>query len=44
MDNNGFLRLKWARDHMPVSARIRERFLSEKPFKGVKISMPSNIL
>ncbi len=43
MDNNGFLRLKWARDHMPVSARIRERFLSEKPFKGVKISMALHV-
>ncbi len=43
MDNNGFLRLKWARDHMPVSARIRERFLKEKPFKGIKISMALHV-
>ncbi len=43
MDNNGFLRLKWARDHMPVSAKIRERFLREKPFKGIKISMALHV-
>jgi adenosylhomocysteinase len=43
MESNGFLRLKWARDHMPVSASIRERFLREKPFKGVKIAMALHV-
>ncbi len=43
MENNGFLRLKWARDHMPVCAKIRERFLKEKPFKGIKISMALHV-
>ncbi|WP_423782657.1 adenosylhomocysteinase [Ferroplasma acidiphilum] len=42
-DNNGFLRLKWARDHMPVCANIRERFLKEKPFKGIKIAMALHV-
>ncbi|MEM0139948.1 MAG: adenosylhomocysteinase [Ferroplasma sp.] len=43
MENNGFLRLKWARDHMPVSANIRERFIREKPFKGIKIAMALHV-
>ncbi len=43
MESNGFLRLKWARDHMPVSASIRERFLREKPFKGIKIAMALHV-
>ena len=43
MDSNGFLRLKWARDHMPVSASIRERFLKEKPLKGIKIAMALHV-
>jgi adenosylhomocysteinase len=43
MESNGFLRLKWARDHMPVSASIRERFLKEKPFKGIKIAMALHV-
>jgi adenosylhomocysteinase len=43
MESNGFLRLKWARDHMPVSASIRERFLKEKPFMGIKIAMALHV-
>ncbi len=43
MESNGFLRLKWARDHMPVSANIRERFLKEKPLKGIKIAMALHV-
>ena len=43
MESNGFLRLKWARDHMPVSANIRERFLKEKPFNGIKIAMALHV-
>ncbi|WP_375379268.1 adenosylhomocysteinase [Ferroplasma sp.] len=43
MESNGFLRLKWARDHMPVSANIRERFLREKPFKGIRIAMALHV-
>ena len=35
----GILRLHWAEDHMPVMRAIRERFVKEKPFKGLKIGM-----
>lgn len=35
----GKLRLKWAESHMPVLKAIRERFIEERPFKGLKIGM-----
>lgn len=35
----GKLRLRWAESHMPVLKAIRERFIKEKPFKGLKIGM-----
>ncbi len=40
---NGYLRLQWAREHMPVVSEIRKRFESEKPFKGVKIGMALHV-
>lgn len=43
MVSNGFLRLSWARDHMPVSAEIRKRFEKEQPFKGLNISMALHV-
>jgi len=45
MENNskGFLRLEWARDRMDVMSSIRERFIREKPFKGIKISMALHV-
>jgi len=43
MVSNGFLRLSWARDHMPVSAEIRKRFEKDQPFKGLNISMALHV-
>jgi len=34
----GRLRIEWAGMSMPVLKRIRERFLAEKPLKGIKLS------
>ncbi|BAB60158.1 adenosylhomocysteinase [Thermoplasma volcanium GSS1] len=42
-EGKGFLRLEWARDHMPVIAEIRKRFLDEKPFKGINIAMALHV-
>jgi len=36
--SRGFLQLEWARRHMPVLMRIRERFSREKPLEGVRVS------
>ncbi len=41
--SNGYLRLQWAREHMPVVSEIRNRFEKEKPFKGVKIGMALHV-
>ncbi len=43
LQNKGYLRLDWARTHMPVSASIRERFLKEKPFKGIRVGMALHV-
>ncbi len=43
LQNKGYLRLDWARTHMPVSASIRERFLKEKPFKGLRVGMALHV-
>lgn len=43
MKNTGYLRLDWARSHMPVSANIREKFLKEKPLKGIRIGMALHV-
>ena len=34
----GVKRIKWAEREMPVLRQIRERFLKEKPLKGLKVS------
>src|SRR5260221_3147869 len=34
----GRLRIEWAEKSMPVLRQIRERFASEKPLKGVRLS------
>ncbi|HKJ96437.1 MAG TPA: adenosylhomocysteinase, partial [Thermoplasmataceae archaeon] len=41
--NKGYLRLQWAREHMPVVSEIRKRFVDEQPFKGVKIGMALHV-
>ncbi len=35
----GWEKINWARAHMPLHARIRERFEREKPFGGVRIGV-----
>jgi len=34
----GRIQIEWAEKHMPVLMRIKEKFVKEKPLKGVKIS------
>ncbi len=36
-------RLDWAYEHMGVIQKIRERFLKEKPFEGLKIGMALHV-
>jgi adenosylhomocysteinase len=43
MKSSGFMRLDWARTHMPVVASIRERLINEKPFKGIRIGMALHV-
>ncbi len=43
MVSNGFLRLSWAREHMPVSAQIRKMFEKNQPFRGLNISMALHV-
>lgn len=35
----GHLKIDWAREHMPVLAKIRARFEAQKPFNGLSIGM-----
>ncbi len=35
----GRLKMDWARDHMPVLARLRERLSAEKPLAGKKVAI-----
>jgi adenosylhomocysteinase len=35
----GELKIEWARAHMPVTGRLRERFARTKPLKGVSLGM-----
>lgn len=35
----GELKIDWAREHMPVLAKISARFVKEQPFKGLVIGM-----
>lgn len=37
--SQGQLKIDWARDHMPVLARIGARFEKEKPFRGLSVGM-----
>ncbi|MDS0257774.1 adenosylhomocysteinase [Thermoplasmatales archaeon AK] len=43
MTKSGDLRLQWASSHMDVIGAIRERFVREKPLKGIKISMALHV-
>lgn len=36
---DGHLKIDWAKAHMPVLNRIRERFEREQPFKGLKVAI-----
>ena len=36
--NEGFLRIGWANQSMPVLNRIKDRFKKEKPLKGIRLS------
>lgn len=33
------MKIEWAAAHMPVLARLRERFEREKPFRGIKVAI-----
>lgn len=35
----GHLKIEWVKAHMPVLNRIRDRFESEQPFKGLKVAI-----
>lgn len=37
--DTGLQRIEWARAHMPILASIKDRFLREKPFDGLKIGI-----
>ena len=39
----GKLKIEWARAHMPVLARIRERFAKERPFEGLRVAMALHV-
>ncbi len=39
----GFLKLKWAEDHMPLMGVIRNRFKTERPFADFKIGMALHV-
>lgn len=43
MTEKGYLRLEWAKEHMDVSSKIRDRFIREKPLKGIKIGMALHV-
>lgn len=36
---SGNQRIEWARAHMPILSKIKERFLIEKPFEGLRIGI-----
>lgn len=36
---SGIKKLDWVRNHMPILNLIEERFIAEKPFKGLKIGV-----
>ncbi|MCL6458191.1 MAG: adenosylhomocysteinase, partial [Gorillibacterium sp.] len=35
----GHLKIEWVNAHMPVLNRIREQFVKEQPFKGLKVAI-----
>ncbi len=39
----GELKIEWARDHMPVLMRIKEKFAKEKPLKGVAVGFALHV-
>jgi adenosylhomocysteinase len=41
--NSGEKKIEWARQYMPVLATIRERFIREKPFLGMRIGMALHV-
>ncbi len=43
MKSSGYMRLDWARTHMPVVSSIRERMIREKPFKGIRVGMALHV-
>ena len=36
---SGARKIEWVRAHMPLLAHIEERFIKERPFEGMKVSM-----
>lgn len=40
---SGNLKMEWARNHMPVISKIREKFENERPLKGLKIGMALHV-
>ena len=39
----GKLKIEWAQAHMPVLARIRERFAKERPFEGLRVAVALHV-
>jgi adenosylhomocysteinase len=39
----GVLKIEWAEGHMPVLRLVRQRFVKEKPFKGLTIGMALHV-
>ena len=35
----GDKKLEWVRSYMPALTSVRDRFIEEKPFKGLRITM-----
>ena len=36
---SGHTKIRWVKNNMPLLAGLEEKFLKEKPFEGVKISL-----
>ncbi len=41
--SEGNARLDWAEMHMPVLAMVRERFIKERPFSGLRVGMALHV-
>jgi adenosylhomocysteinase len=37
------MKVEWARNHMPVLAIVRKKFVKEKPLKGLKVGMALHV-